>query len=64
MCSILFRGSLLTCSFFALRHWSVSQVFTPRMSPSFRSSSSMQVLSLASKCDHLSAVCQLKTVLN
>ena len=32
MCFILFRGSLLSCSFFVLRHWWVSQVFTPRMS--------------------------------
>ena len=31
-CSILFRGSLLSWSFFVLRHWWVSQVFTPRMS--------------------------------
>ena len=33
VCSILFLGSLLSWSFFVLRHWRVSQGLTPRMSP-------------------------------
>ena len=35
VCSILLQDSLLSCLFFVLCHWWVSQVFTRRVSPNF-----------------------------